>query len=129
MEKEICNHEFMSIGDWVDGKVEMCPKCHAINFSSVKQFPNGFQSWAETYYNVVELITMLIIINRHKKSKIETDCRKRLLHIRDTEGHPELQILASEITECFEKENKGREWDGEWSEELYEYALDYIFKQ
>lgn len=80
----------------------------------MKTFPNGFESWQETHYEVVAAITTeLISYDEHGDSNHEL--------IRATlkeNGHGGLYELASDLTDEFELKNKDREWDGEFFEEI-----------
>lgn len=78
-----------------------------------KVFPNGFASWQETHFEVVQAITTTfsrdellegIVFERHR-----------------AQGHGGLYELAEELTDKFEEKNKGREWDGEFFDEIAEF--------
>lgn len=76
--------------------------------SEFKHFPNGFESWHETHYIVVEHIT---------------DYRNDVgqLTIESSEGFTGLYSYSANLTDQFEKLNEGREWDGEYYDELYNF--------
>jgi hypothetical protein len=77
-----------------------------------KQFPNGFDSWQETHYEVVSEITRIAL----------TDVRQGLVYeTRDTQGVTGWYSLATQLTDEFEKLNAGREWDGEFFEEILDF--------
>lgn len=71
---------------------------------SQKQFPNGFQSWSETHFEVVKEIS-------HQS---ETCRHKGLDKVFEGGGRCALQSLALELTDKFENLHEGREWDGEF---------------
>lgn len=71
------------------------------------QFPNGFVSWYETHYFVCLYIG-------EKADKKCTLANQRSLK----QGVGGLWELSQELTDEFESLNQGREWDGEWMEEL-----------
>jgi len=74
------------------------------------KLPNGVTSCLETHFVIVECITLNL-----EKSEV---CKE----IQEQEGHPGLYALALELTLEFEKRHKGREWDGEWLEVLWEFC-------
>jgi hypothetical protein len=88
----------------------------------MKEFPNGFAAWQETHYEVVAAITNEIA------DDLNSEFREDLVHktLREN-GHGGLYELAEELTDEFELLIKGREWDGEFFEEI-ERFLDEKFK-
>lgn len=77
------------------------------------EFPNGFSSWRETFFEVVDEISAQLRGNK------ADDFRKRMqkqYHI--SESHMDMHELAKLITDEFEQKNKGREWDGEFWDEI-----------
>ncbi len=81
-----------------------------------KQFPNGFECWKETYHEVVEYLT-----------RTEKD-EKSLSHkARESAGQTELYVLAERLTDQFENLNEGREWDGEFFDEIEEFMCTQEF--
>jgi hypothetical protein len=88
----------------------------------MKEFPNGFASWQETHYEVVAAITNEIAYDHY------SEFRDDLIRITLREkGHGGLYELANDLTDEFELLNKGREWDGEFFDEI-ERFLDEKFK-
>lgn len=85
----------------------------------MKEFPNGFASWQETHYEVVAAITNEIAHDNVNDNLIYKTLREN--------GHGGLYELAEELTDEFELLNKGREWDGEFFEEI-ERFLDEKFR-
>jgi hypothetical protein len=83
-----------------------------------KIFPNGFINWQETHYEVVQAITM-----EHSKDNPQGVVRER----HDAKGHGGLYELAEEITDEFEKLNEGREWDGEFFDEIDKFVQNKLF--
>ncbi len=78
------------------------------------QFVNGFQSYIETHFEVCRnLFYAGNLQARYYESK---------------EGGGALAELAQQITDCFEKQNENREWDGEFWEEIDTYVADYLNK-
>jgi len=85
----------------------------------MKHFPNGFTSWQETHYEVVQAITI----------ELTADKRTGLVAQRhEAQGHGGLYELAEELTDEFEAIHEGHEWDGEFFETIEEW-LNEQFKQ
>lgn len=75
----------------------------------MKTFPNGFESWQETHYEVVAAITTELMYDGLDNLITKTIKEK---------GHGGLYELASDLTDEFELKNKDREWDGEFFEAI-----------
>ncbi|MEN9512512.1 MAG: Cellulophaga phage phi4:1 [Bacteroidota bacterium] len=88
----------------------------------MKEFPNGFTSWQETHYEVVAAITNELADDHY--SEFRDDLVHKILR---ENGHGGLYELAEDLTDEFELLNKGREWDGEFFEEI-ERFLDEKFR-
>lgn len=73
-------------------------------------FPNGFDSWIETYFEVVSGITQDIL---SEDSKCNSIVQKN--------GFTILYELAKELTNEFEVLHKDRFWDGEFLDYIYEF--------
>lgn len=78
-----------------------------------KIFPNGFASWQETHFEVVAVIAVKL-----SKDVIPSS----LAGLYFAQGIGGMYELAEELTDKFEKLNKGREWDGEFADEIYEFV-------
>ena len=76
-----------------------------------KEFPNGFDSWYETHHEVVSFLTLEYA---------------RVAEIYEMEGTERMYELARELTDEFETLNKGREWDGEFFEEIESFLKQKI---
>lgn len=85
-------------------------------------FPNGFTSWYETFYEVVDNISLAF-----DQITLEWDS-KRLQHVQDTQGRMGLVELAKELTDKFELKNKDREWNGEFFEEIDEFLEKELYE-
>ena len=89
----------------------------------MKEFPNGFESWQETHYEVVAAITTELIsydeYSNFNHQLIRTTLQEK--------GHGGLYELANDLTDEFELKNQGREWDSEFFDEI-ERFLDEKFK-
>lgn len=75
----------------------------------MKTFPNGFESWQETHYEVVTAIATELMYDGLDNLITKTIREK---------GHGGLYELASDLTDEFESKNKDREWDGEFFVEI-----------
>lgn len=64
-------------------------------------FPNGFESWMETHYEVVQAIT-----NEWMKDEPEGIVKE----VQDEQGHGGLYLLAQTLTDEFENKFKGNDW-------------------
>jgi hypothetical protein len=78
----------------------------------IKKFPNGFKSWMETYHEIVEFIAL--------DDEGETTTIGR---VRADKGLCELYSLAESWADEFEYVNEGREWDGEFFDEIEQFKL------
>lgn len=67
-----------------------------------KNFPNGFTSWQETHYEVVQAITLIWTQDEPYGIVAQAD------------GHGGLYQLAEELTDAFEQEHEEYEWNGEF---------------
>lgn len=82
---------------------------------SKKKFPNSFESWQETHYEIVEaLITELGKPGPNKNNPVKKYYEQT--------GRGGMYELAEQWTDEFEKENKGREWDGEFMEAIWDFT-------
>jgi hypothetical protein len=82
------------------------------------EFTNGFDAWQETHYEIVQAITI-----EHIKDEPTGTVRKR----HDEQGHGGLYELANELTNLFEKENEGKEWDGDYFDTIDEFILRELY--
>lgn len=80
-----------------------------------KEFPNGFESWQETHFEIVTLIAFANMMN-------DTHIQKIL----ETQGQGGLYEIAENLTNKFEKINEGRDWDGEYFDEIEEFFNNEI---
>jgi hypothetical protein len=81
------------------------------------QFPNGFTSWIETHHEVVAYITRQLELNDYMTEG--TKVRKAY----ESQGTGGLYELAEDWTSAFESENKDKDWDGDFFDEI-EVFLD-----
>lgn len=79
-----------------------------------KIFANGFDSWMETFYEIVEYIT----IERQKDNDTEL-----FKDIQENEGSKGFLLLAEKWADEFEKLNKGRNWeDADFYDEIIKFC-------
>lgn len=93
-----------------------------------KVFPNGFTSWQETHYEVVAAIhsEWNQIWQIGEDNPNDTLPQTRIATIQAQQGHAGLYELAEELTDKFEELNKGREWDGEFYDEVESFLQTEI---
>ena len=82
------------------------------------KFPNGFESWHETHFEICAAINTRQTQNFAKKT---ADCKGLVFDSQEGEGFPALYSLALHLTNEFEILHKGREWDGEFFEAIEEF--------
>jgi hypothetical protein len=81
-----------------------------------KVFPNGFDEWMETHYEIVQAITLMLY-----DEDIDED---GILYKRyDEQGTSGMYMLSEELTDAFEEEYEG----AEWGEELDYYDTLELF--
>lgn len=78
-----------------------------------KKFINGFISWQETHFEVVDFITTI---------RVQDTLTGVIAERQESQGTGGLYELAEEWTDEFEILNKGREWDGEFFDEIEEFC-------
>lgn len=84
-----------------------------------KKFPNGFDSWKETYFEVVSVIS-IELINGPKSDLIKDQY--------EWSGIGAMYELAEKLTDEFENLNKGREWDGEFMDEIFDFMNTKLYQ-
>lgn len=67
-----------------------------------KHFSNGFKSWMETHHEIVSAICEKLLDDKYAGLVLE---------INDTQGQRGLYIFAEELTDKFENQYKGMDWD------------------
>lgn len=77
------------------------------------RFPNGLTSYLETHFEVVS----------HLKIGVEQEGSALAEYYQKT-GTGGLYELAKEYTDEFEQKNKGREWDGEFFDEIEAFVKE-----
>lgn len=80
---------------------------------SLKNFPNGFESWIETYYEIVSSINL-------------NESNPVIEKIRDDKGIGGLYEFAELLTDEFETKYKDTEWDGEFFDMIEEFISNKL---
>lgn len=95
--------------------------------SDTKVFPNGFKNWRETFYEVVQGITCHInFISGFEENESVNDI---VYETKDQFGTTGLYDLAELWTDEFELINKGREWNGEFLDEIEAFVNKKINRE
>jgi len=91
-----------------------------------QQFPNSFEDWAETHYEIVAEMEYLFENNKDDLDAIP----QRLLDVNEKEGSGGLKRFAIDLTDCFEAQNKGVIWGSEkdlnWIDAINKYLKTYL---
>ena len=82
-----------------------------------KEFPNGFESWHETHFEVVSFITL-----QYERDSLTS----KVAEIHGRLGSGGLYELAEFLTNEFELLNEGRVWDGEFFEEIESFLMQKL---
>lgn len=86
----------------------------AMNKLENSPFPNGFDNWQETHFEIVAFIT-------HQLSLTECEnCTISVTH--EEQGTGGMYILAEQWTNDFEKLYAGKQWDGEYFDVIEEFC-------
>jgi len=96
--------------------------------SDTKVFPNGFNNWRETHYEIVEKITLHINFWLDNDENLEPE--DPIFNIRKEQGFSGLWSLAETWTDEFENLHKGVNWgfDGAM-EEFVDVVEDFFNKK
>jgi len=95
--------------------------------SDTKVFPNGFRSWMETFYEVVEKITLHINFWSNDEDLEPDD--DPVFEARKHNGTNGLYELAEEWADEFEELNKGREWVDEFFDDIEDFVDKKITRE
>ena len=88
--------------------------------ATTPNFPNGFDSWIETYYEFVEKIVDTLNESTEDDDNVVSECQAK-------EGRGGLYELAKSWTTEFEEIHRGIEWDGNFFDAI-ETFLNTKFK-
>lgn len=76
---------------------------------------NGTESYLETYFEIVSIITENLFKDSGNIVKYYSD-----------NGRGGMYTLAKEWANEYEELNNGREWDGEFMEDIHSYTIEKI---
>lgn len=79
----------------------------------MKNMPNGFHNWIETHFEIVQYLTDTLQVGDSMACSI--------VEARGTGG---LYEVAEDLTNAFELKYKGKEWDGEFYDAVYDYMVE-----
>lgn len=83
------------------------------------EFPNSFENWYESFFEVTTYIEERLRFYDNNDGNEVEEIHRRV----ESEGRGGLYLLAKEWTDEFEELNKGREWDGEFFDEIDEFLI------
>ena len=83
----------------------------------MKTFPNGFTNWAETHHEIVSAVTEIMLTDRLPIV---------LEEIQLEQGTGGIYEFCIDLADEFEELNRGREWDGEFYEEIESFINQKI---
>ena len=83
-----------------------------------KRFTNGFHSWRDTFFEMAQAITI---------EWTKDNPQGLVKEYQEAQGHAGLYDLAELLSDKFEKQHKGREWDGEFFEEVEVFVQKELF--
>lgn len=83
------------------------------NWTQEKKFPSGFDSWRTTFFFISGLIFLFDM------QDADSSVMKK---VRDEGGRYALIDLAEQLADEFEAMHVGRQWDGEYEDELQIFA-------
>jgi hypothetical protein len=81
----------------------------------MRDYPNGFNSWQKTHFEVVQFIT----IQEEGWTKPVTIIDR----VRKDDGLTGLYDMAKKWTDEFENEYRGKEWDGDYLDTLDSFLI------
>jgi len=87
------------------------------NVELVQDFPNGFTSWVEAHHEAVKFIT---------EDLMRDEPRTKAAIIAEERGTGGLYELAEDLANQFEHKYKGREWDGEYFDEIEAFLTEKL---
>lgn len=82
-------------------------------------FPNGFESWAETHFEVSKAVSRAFTNLLSEPSQLIIDAI-------EGGGYFALHALSVQITNEFEELKRGRNWDGEFLDELVDFLEERL---
>lgn len=83
----------------------------------MEKFKNGFTSWQETHFEIVQAITI---------EWMKDSPSGKVYEAQMTGGHGALYELAEELTDKFESIHEGRDWDGDFFDVIEEFINENL---
>ncbi len=94
--------------DALDGVISLLDAIEDKQNPITDKFPNGFSNWVETHHTIVRNIEHML------DNQDEDMWGQRLYEVQAKGGTGGVWILCESLTDKFEQENIGVEWEGEW---------------
>lgn len=85
-----------------------------------KKFPNGFESWMETFFEVTSAIALELVKDEDTLSSTVVK------EWYESQGSCGMCSLAEQLTDKFEKKYKGRFWDGDWFDTIDNFIKEEL---
>ena len=82
---------------------------------TIPDFPNGFESWQKTHFEVVEALCYIRDLDEDKAPK-------NFATMRDRSATEELYQLAIDITNKFEQQSKGKKRERSLFDEIEDFV-------
>jgi hypothetical protein len=82
---------------------------------AIPDFPNGFESWQKTHFEVVEVLV-------HKRSMEEREKTEGFYEALDQSASDEMYNLALNLTNKYEEQTKGKERKRTLFDEIEEFV-------
>jgi hypothetical protein len=84
-----------------------------------QKFPNGFNSWRNTYFEVSGQLNHII-------NEGDDTWPSRIELIDKMQGRDGIYQLAEKYTDIFEQQYKDKEWNGEFYDVVEEFVIELI---
>lgn len=91
-----------------------------MHLASTKKFPNGFESWHETHYEIVDMLTVQLL---------KDNLPEPLQEIQEEYGRKQFYTVAKQLTDEFEELHNSHRWeDLDFMEEVEKFFYRRIQK-
>lgn len=88
-----------------------------------KVFPNGFSSWHETHFEISEAIGKALN-DMYSPDELQSEV---VVHVVEEHGTGGIYDLAEDLTDEFELKFEGKEWDGEYFDEIEKFINEKLY--
>lgn len=88
---------------------------------SIPDFPNGFESWQKTHFEVVEVLCFMRDLEVDKQPK-------QFAELVDQSASPEMYHLALDLTNKYEEQSKGKQRERSLFDEIEEFVWNEVKK-